>query len=286
LDRRKKDLRPLVQGGWALLTNGFLAGFAEGRIYAGKLKSICLPGLNCHSCPGSLGSCPVGALQAVLGNAKYEMSFYLLGFFLLVGTFFGRFVCGFLCPFGLIQELAHKIPFPKKLRTFKGDRSLRRAKYGALAIFVVLLPLFAADAAGSGSPWFCKWICPAGALEAGIPLVAANPVLRGTLGFLFAWKLAILGIVILLSVIVRRPFCKYLCPLGAVYALFNKVSVYRYQVDDGKCTRCDACESACLMIIHPQKETNHPECVRCGKCKNVCPAGAISSGFKLPLSRI
>jgi polyferredoxin len=198
-----------------------------------------------------------------------------------MGTVLGRFVCGFLCPFGLIQELLHKIPFPKKIKAFRGDRILRYAKYGILLVFVILLPLFVVDAAGSGAPWFCKWICPAGTLEGGIPLVSANPLLQDTVGFLFTWKLAILGFTVLLSILIYRPFCKYICPLGAIYALFNKIGVYRYQVDDEKCIRCNSCKNACPMQIHPQKETNHPECVRCGACKKACSFGAISSGFKL-----
>lgn len=209
------------------------------------------------------------------------MSFYLIGFFLVVGTIFGRFVCGFLCPFGLIQELLHKIPLPRKIKTFKGDRMLRFVKYGILLVFVILLPLFVVDIIGNGSPWFCEWLCPAGTLEAGIPLVVANPYLQDAIGFLFNWKLVILGIVVVLSIIIWRPFCKYLCPLGAIYALFNKVSVYRYSINSELCTQCDTCKGACPMNIHPQKEVNHFECVRCGSCKDVCPEGAISSGFEL-----
>ena len=275
-----KHLRKIIQAIWTLVTNGFVTGFIQGKIYTGKLKSVCVPGLNCYSCPGSLGSCPIGSLQAVLGSAKHRFSFYLFGFFLVVGTIFGRFVCGFLCPFGLVQELLHKIPFPKKLKTFRGDKPLRWLKYFILAVFVVLLPMLATDVAGTGSPWFCKWICPAGTLMGGIPLVLANPALQDAVGFLFTWKIAILLITLFLSIIIYRPFCKYLCPLGAIYALFNKISVYRYRVDQNKCTNCQQCERACQMQIKPQKETNHPECVRCGACKSACASGAISSGFR------
>ena len=179
-------------------SNTYLQNFAGGQLYKGKWKQFCNPGMNCYSCPGSLGSCPIGSLQAVLGSAKYKISFYLLGFFLLIGTLLGRLVCGFLCPFGLIQELLYKIPFIKKIRTFRLDRPLRWLKYGILAVFVILLPLFIVDAAGTGSPWFCKWICPAGTLEGGVPLISTNPALQGVIGFLFHWKLAILLITILL----------------------------------------------------------------------------------------
>ncbi|MGI5898522.1 MAG: 4Fe-4S binding protein [Christensenellales bacterium] len=274
-----RHFRLLAQSCWALLTNSYIVGFFQGKIYSGKLKSLCLPGLNCYSCPGSLGSCPIGSLQAVLGSAKYKISFYLLGFFLLIGTFLGRFVCGFLCPFGLLQDLLNKIPFFKKIKTFRGDRLLRSAKYLILLIFVIILPMFVVDAAGTGSPWFCKWICPAGTFQGGIPLVLANSFLQEIVGFLFTWKVLILALTIFASIVIYRPFCKYICPLGAIYALFNKVALYRYHVNENKCTKCLKCDSACPMNISPHRETNHPECIRCGDCKSACKFGAISSGF-------
>ena len=281
LDKWPFNIRNTIQVAWTFLSNGYIVGFLQGKIYTGKLKKICLPGLNCYSCPGSLGSCPIGSLQAVLGSTKYKISFYLLGFFLMVGTLLGRAVCGFLCPFGWIQELLHKIPFVKKIKTFRYDRPLRWLKYIILLIFVILLPMFVVDAVGTGSPWFCKWICPAGTLEAGIPLVFTNPSLQSAIGFLFQWKLAILIITILLSIMIYRPFCKYICPLGAIYALFNKVSVYRYHVSEDKCTNCKQCEKVCPMQINPLTETNHAECIRCGECKEVCKFGAITSGFSI-----
>jgi polyferredoxin len=278
---KKHSLRRATQVSWAILTNSYLAGFLEGKIYTGKLKSACVPGLNCYSCPGAVGSCPIGSLQAVIGNSNYSFSFYLAGFFLIVGTLFGRLVCGFLCPFGLIQELLNKIPFPKKLKRFRLDRPLRYLKYLILLVFVILLPLFIVNAIGGGDPWFCKWICPAGTLEGGIPLVILDPMLRNTLGFLYTWKMVILIVTIVLSIIIYRPFCKYICPLGAIYALFNKIALYRYWIDEGKCTSCKQCEKRCPMQLNPRRECNHAECVRCGTCKKACEAGAIISGFRL-----
>ncbi len=279
MDKKSFPLRRTIQWAWTLLTNGNLAGFFQGKIYTGKLKQLCVPGLNCYSCPGSLGSCPIGSLQAVLGSSRFKISFYLLGFFLLIGTVLGRVVCGFLCPFGLLQELLHKIPFFKKIKTFRLDKPLRLLKYGILLVFVILLPLFAVDAAGSGSPWFCKLICPAGTLEGGLPLVLSNAPLREVIGFLFHWKVAILIVTVVLSILIFRPFCKYICPLGAIYALFNRVSVYRYQVSAEKCVGCGKCEQVCPMQVNPHLEANHPECIRCGACKKACKFGAITSGF-------
>ncbi len=279
MDKKSFPLRKTIQWVWALLTNGNLAGFLQGKIYTGKLKQLCVPGLNCYSCPGSLGSCPIGSLQAVLGSSRFKISFYLLGFFLLIGTVLGRVVCGFLCPFGLFQELLHKIPFFKKIKTFRLDKPLRLLKYGILLVFVILLPLFVVDAAGSGSPWFCKLICPAGTLEGGLPLVLSNAPLREVIGFLFHWKVAILIVTVVLSILIFRPFCKYICPLGAIYALFNRVSIYRYQVSAEKCVGCGKCEQVCPMQVNPHLEANHPECIRCGACKKACKFGAITSGF-------
>lgn len=117
-----KHLRLIVQACFAALTNGYVRGFVEGKIYSGSLKQLCVPGLNCYSCPGALGACPIGALQAVLGSRGRQFSFYAIGFLVAVGALCGRFVCGWLCPFGLFQELVHKIPFPKKLKKLPGDK--------------------------------------------------------------------------------------------------------------------------------------------------------------------
>ena len=143
--------------------------------------------------------------------------------------------------------------------------------------FVIVLPLTVLDIVGQGQPWFCKYICPSGTLFAGIPLVASNPALQSALGWLFNWKVAILVILLLLSVAVYRPFCRYLCPLGAIYGLFNPVALYRFRIDAQKCTQCGACQKACPMDIPVHTTPNSMECIRCGKCKAVCPHGAICS---------
>ena len=204
-----------IQAVWAFLTNSHVSGFVTGKIYTGKLKNVCVPGLNCYSCPGAVGACPIGSLQAVVGSWNFKMAYYVVGFLIFIGAIFGRLICGFLCPFGLIQDLLNKIPFPKKIRTFKGDKLLRKLKYVIFAVFVILLPMFLVDIMGQGSPYFCKLICPAGTLEGGIPLALLNKSMRSALGALYIWKNAILVVTIILSIIIYRPFCKYICPLGA-----------------------------------------------------------------------
>lgn len=267
-----------VQALWALLTNSYLIGFAQGKIYKGSLKNLCVPGLNCYSCPGAVGSCPIGSLQAVIGSWNFKFAFYVAGFLVFVGAILGRFVCGWLCPFGLIQELLHKIPLPKKIRTFPGDKLLRKLKYVILVVFVILLPLCLVDVLGQGAPYFCKLLCPVGSLEGGIPLVLLNASMRSALGWLYAWKNVLLAVTVVLSILIYRPFCKYLCPLGAVYSVFNPIAVFRYRVDEETCTHCGACAKTCPMEVDPVVNANHPECIRCGRCKGVCPAGALTSG--------
>lgn len=269
-----------IQALWALLTNSHLAGFFSGKIYRGNLKKVCVPGLNCYSCPGAVGACPIGAIQAVVGSWNFKFAYYVIGFLIFIGAIIGRVVCGFLCPFGLIQDLLHKIPFPKKIRTFYGDKLLRKLKYVIFLVFVILLPLVVVDIMGQGAPYFCKLICPAGTLEGGIPLVLLNKTLRSTVGWLYVWKNVILIITILLSILIYRPFCKYICPLGAFYSVFNPVSVFRYQVDKEKCVHCGKCAAACQMQVNPVENANDLECIRCGRCKKACPTGAISCGAK------
>lgn len=277
--KRIKNFRLWVQILFTALTNGYIIGFLRGKIYTGKLKYLCVPGLNCYSCPGALGSCPIGSLQAVIGSKNFKFTFYVTGFLLLFGAILGRFVCGWLCPFGLVQDLLFKIPFVKKLRKLPGDRFLKWMKYFLLAGFVIILPLFVVDIIGQGQPWFCKWICPAGTLLGGYPLVSLNSNLRAAAGWLFAWKSFLLVFLLLLSIVVYRPFCRYFCPLGAIYGLFNPIAFYRYQVDPNKCTRCKACQKACHLDIPAYETPNSMECIRCGSCKNICPAQAITSTF-------
>lgn len=278
MDKKLKTndkFRHTMQIFWALVTNSFIIGFIQGKIYQGKIKNVCVPGLNCYSCPGAVASCPIGALQSVIGSYEFKFSFYIAGFMIFIGALMGRFVCGWLCPFGLIQDLLHKIPFFKKPKTFAGDRILRKLKYVILVVFVILMPLFLVDIIGQGTPYFCKLICPAGTLEGGIPLVLMNNELKETVGLLYAWKNVLLAITIIASIIIYRPFCKYICPLGAIYSLLNPVSIYKYRVNPKKCIHCNACSNICMMNVDPVKNANDLECIRCGKCRSVCPTNAI-----------
>ena len=281
----KKKLNPLarfrgfIQAGATLLTNLHLPNFAKGTLYQGSGKYVCVPGLNCYSCPGAAGACPVGAFQAVIGSSKFRFSYYITGILILFGVLLGRFICGFLCPFGWFQELLHKIPSPK-LST-KKLKPLRYLKYAVLLVMVVLLPLLAVNELGMGDPFFCKYLCPQGVLEGAIPLSLTNAGIRAALGKLFTWKDCILLAVIVGSVVFYRPFCKWLCPLGAFYALLNNVSLFQMRVDTHKCVSCGACAKACKMDVDITKTPNHAECIRCGMCMKACPTDAIQYKFGL-----
>ena len=265
--------RGLIQAGATLLTNIHLPNFVKGGLYQGKGKYVCVPGLNCYSCPAASGACPIGAFQAVVGSSKFRFSYYITGFLILLGVLLGRFICGFLCPFGWLQELLHKIP-TKKLST-KKLKPLTYVKYAVLVVMVFLLPMLMKGDIGIGDPYFCKYLCPQGVLEGAIPLSIANSGIRAALGSLFNWKLGVLITVVVLSVLFYRPFCKWICPLGAFYALLNRVSLFQMKVDKDKCVSCGKCARACKMDVDVTKSPNHTECIRCGMCVKACPTGAV-----------
>ena len=265
--------RKIVQVAAFGYSNTYIGNFVSGQIYKGSWKQFCNPGMNCYSCPAASGACPIGSFQAVVGSSKFSFSYYITGFLILFGVLLGRFICGFLCPFGWFQDLLHKIP-GKKLSTAK-LKPLRYLKYVILVVFVILLPAFVTNSLGMGDPFFCKYICPQGVLEGAIPLALANSGIRSALGHLFTFKFTILALFIILSILFYRPFCKWICPLGAIYSLFNKVSFLKIQVDHEKCVGCQKCSRVCKMDVNVVDTPNHPECIRCGECMKACPTDAI-----------
>ncbi|MFZ2955830.1 MAG: 4Fe-4S binding protein [Candidatus Ozemobacteraceae bacterium] len=272
-----------------LLMNANVKGFFTGSIYKGNGKYVCVPVLNCYSCPGALGSCPVGAVQSVIaGSGGLDPTaihtwgerfrailsgtpLYVIGLLTIVGSLVGRATCGWCCPFGFLQDLLHRLPGPKAVApTF-----LRYGKYLFLIVTVVLLPLFMVDQFGGGEPTFCKLVCPAGTLQGGILLPLLNPNLRSMLGKLFAWKMLVLIAILLLAVIFRRPFCGWICPLGAFLAPFNRVSCIRISVSPEGCVHCGRCDRVCPTGLSVLKEIDGPDCIRCLECSRMCPAHCI-----------
>ncbi len=272
-------VRRLVQVVFTFLTNGYWAFPFSRNIYQGPLKAICSPGLNCYSCPASTTYCPIGAIQQLMAGLRMSLEmgqlylgWYVVGSIGVLGGLFGRMVCGWLCPFGMIQELLHRIP-GRKFDAIPG--LLRYLKFAVLALMVVALPLFAVDEFGAGDPWFCKYLCPAGTLEAGIPMILLQPDLRHTLGWLYVNKIFFLVLFVVWSVFANRPFCRTTCPLGAFYGLFSRVKMVRLSLDEERCTECRACHQVCPMGVRFNENPVDTNCITCLRCQKACPYGAI-----------
>lgn len=266
--------RKIIQLYSALLYNAYMKGFVTGDIFQGKSKSVCLPGLNCYSCPGAIGACPLGSIQNALAESKTKLPTYVLGIILLYCIIFGRTICGFLCPVGLLQELLYKIKTPK-VRKSKITRCLSYFKYVLLFVLVIGVPIiYAFQQKGLPVPGFCKYICPAGTFEGAIFLLMnkANTSSFARLGSLFTWKFFLLVIFVVASVFIYRFFCRFFCPLGAIYGIFNKLSILGVKVDKSACNHCNACINTCKMDV---KEVGDHECIQCGDCMKVCGCKAI-----------
>ena len=262
-------LRTLIQTLVAFGTNAYLLfPFGGSVIYKGPLKAVCHPGLNCYSCPGALLSCPVGAFP--MSGA------IVVGYLGFIGTMVGRLPCGWLCPFGFIQDLVHKIP----VRKFSLWKPLRWVKYGVLGVLVIILPLTLTDHSGLGAPWFCKLLCPAGTLEGALPMIILKPTLWATLGFYFWNKVTTLTILLVLMVFISRPFCRMLCPLGAFYSLFTRMTMVHLEFIEGNCVDCGACTRKCPTGVKPSQEFDSPECIMCLKCLDACQFRALQFGIR------
>ncbi len=264
--------RKIIQLYFAVLFNANLKGFVSGNIYTGKTKQFCAPGINCYSCPGAVGACPLGSLQGAF-SADRSTLYYVGGILLLYSILFGRMICGWLCPFGLIQELLYKIRTPK-LKKSPVTRALSVLKYVILVFFVFIVPILYAFR-DTPLPAFCKYICPAGTLEGGLLLLSnkVNESYFSMLGPIFTWKFLLMVAILVGCVFAFRAFCRFLCPLGALYGLFNKVSFFGIRLEESKCTHCGLCHSTCKMDI---RQAGDMECISCGECVSVCPTQAIS----------
>ena len=271
LKRLLPSRRKIMQLYFAVLFNANLKGFVSGTIFRGSSKQFCTPGLNCYSCPGATGACPLGALQGAF-SAERSTLYYMVGTLALYGLMFGRMICGWFCPFGLIQELLYKVKTPK-LPKSPLTWVLSFGKYVVLIFFVLIVPILYA-LRNIPLPAFCKYICPAGTLEGGIALLsnAVNESYFAMLGPLFTWKFLLLVSLLTASVFIFRVFCRFLCPLGAIYGLFNKFSFFGVTVEDSKCIGCGKCVNHCKMDI---RHVADAECISCGECIDVCPTQAI-----------
>ena len=265
--------RKLMQLYFALLFNANLKGFVSGKLYKGNTKKLCVPGINCYSCPGAIGACPLGSFQGAFSADNKSTLYYVGGILLLYSILFGRMICGWLCPFGLIQELLYKIRSPK-LQKSPVTRLLSYLKYVILVVFVLVIPVSYAIK-DLPLPAFCKYICPAGTIEGGLGLLSnkVNESYFSMLGPLFTWKFLLMISIIVSCIFIFRLFCRFICPLGALYGLFNKISFWGIKLDTNKCTQCGLCQGHCKVDIY---HVGDQECISCGECIDVCPTQAIS----------
>ncbi|MGM0608040.1 MAG: 4Fe-4S binding protein [Candidatus Muiribacteriota bacterium] len=266
--------RILAQISAFFLINPFVNNFFNGKIYQGNLKNICVPVLNCWSCPGAATSCPLGAIQFFIGNTARIITFYTLGILFLTVAFTGRAVCGWVCPFGFFQDLLFKI----KSKKFKIPSWMKDFKFFFLILFVLILPFLTP----ANDPWFSK-ICPAGYFFAALPLIGGDHSFIENISYFFYIKTLIALIVLIASIKFSRPFCQTVCPLGAIFEIFKKFSLWQIEVDKNKCISCNKCFKNCPMDIKIY-ETKF-DCIYCQKCIETCPGNAIKNNYYNPLKK-
>lgn len=233
-----------------------------------RFHQICIPVLNCHSCPTSVFACPVGILGQFVGIGLIPLS--VIGVMGLVGAVAGRFLCGWVCPFGLVQELLYKVRYVK----FDIPRWTRYAKYLVLGGLVIGVPLVLTT---ESSLYFCR-LCPVATIESAVPWAIINGTTNMTS---LAVRLIILFVIIILVMGHRRMFCKTMCPLGAMLSLLNRLSHIFPWRNEEKCVDCGACNRVCPMETRSHRgrfgvyEEASEECISCLECREKCPTSAI-----------
>ncbi|KPJ87070.1 MAG: hypothetical protein AMS17_09630 [Spirochaetes bacterium DG_61] len=234
----------MLQIGSLVINNSYFLSF---------LKFCPTPSLNCYACPWANFACPIGSLQHFMVIEK--IPYFLIGFFILIGASVGSLVCGWFCPTGWFQEMLYKI---KTVKLRFSSKALNQLRFFNLVIVALLIPYLVKE------PWFSK-ICFMGMLQGGIPLALSDPEIRMMIGSFFYAKIAITVSFLSLAVFIKRPFCRFFCPLGAIYSLFNRISLLQLEVSEG-CIRCNRCQEVCPMDIKIYEDPASPQCIRCLAC--------------------
>ena len=232
-----------------------------------RLHNICAPVFHCHACPLATFVCPIGLLAHF--SALHLFPFVALGIIIFLGAVFGGFICGWACPFGFLQDLADKIPTPK----INLPRWSSYLRFPVLILMVLMIPYLY----GPGHPLFFCRLCPAGALEAAVPNVVSQAVAGQEVVWPNTIKLTILILFLVAIFFIYRPWCRLLCPLGAIFGLFNRVSALFLKFNPDTCTSCLVCHDKCKLGILPEKQPSHNSCIRCLDCTR-CPPYALSAG--------
>jgi ferredoxin len=269
LGRKVSRWRPWVQFGFLGLWLAPLGRWLHG-----------IPGcvFHCYSCPLSSFACPIGVLAnyAALAPVVGEMPYLLIGLLLFVGAMAGSLVCGWACPFGFIQDLLGKIvPIKISLPSWIGY-----TRYIVLVGLVLALPVVLGF---KGVPFeeqtisICR-ICPAGALEAGVPYSVQSSI-AGDGWLMSGFKTGVLIAFIAAALFIHRPWCRIFCTLGGLLALFNRISLFHIQFNPKECVECNLCRSRCSMGVKVDQNVNVTGCIRCLECTK---CGALKPALALP----
>ncbi|MCE5187003.1 MAG: 4Fe-4S binding protein [Planctomycetaceae bacterium] len=232
-----------------------------------RMHTVCGPVFHCYACPLATFACPIGVIAQF--GALHLIPFMAIGTLVLVGALLGSLICGWVCPFGFLQDLAARVPTPR----LTIPRWMGWGRYVVLLGTVVAIPLFF----GEGHALFICRICPAGGIEKAVP----DMVAAGITGQPIPWVNPIKGAIIVAFVasifFTIRPWCRVLCPLGAIFAFFNRFSVFSMQLNEGHCTKCGRCSTLCSYGVEPHLDPNGLNCIRCLECTK-CGPGALQSG--------
>jgi ferredoxin-type protein NapH len=239
--------RRIVQGSGLLLGLFGVTGIG--------VTHLIFPGLHCYACPLAVTVCPIGLIQnlVVFGTTP----FFWLGVIVAYGLIAGRGFCGWFCPFGTLNDLL----------SFRKVRIHARFSYGK---FVVLAGTIVAAWVFTDT-MFCKF-CPAGSIEASIPYLLLG-VAKVNRPFLI--HIGTLGGTLVGMVLIARFWCRYLCPMGGLLSLFNRISFLQLKWNPDRCTACGACTQACPMGLEPHREHDNHNCIKCGECVEACRLGAL-----------
>ncbi len=232
-----------------------------------RMHTACAPVFHCYACPLATFACPVGVIAQF--TALHLFPFLAIGLILSLGALLGSIICGWMCPFGLLQDLAAKIPIPR----FKIPQWMGYGRYIVLLGTVILIPYIW----GSEHSLFICRVCPIGAIEGAGPDIVTAAANGSEIVWPNALKMTITIVVVVAMFVSIRPWCRVLCPLGAIFGFMNRFSLFSMNLKESNCTQCGHCHTLCTYGVEPEKDSNSDNCIRCLECTK-CKPGALQSG--------
>jgi len=264
---RKRSKKPILINRWRRAAQTLSLFIFNPFLF--QYMGVCLPVMNCWACPAAAFSCPVGVVGSFLAQGLFPYA--ALGMVVLGAMLLGRIFCGWICPFGFLQDLLYKIPSPKIAIPGKIGTYLFLLPLTLLIGTVVLVPMLAGT---ESDLYFCRF-CPAGTLEAALPLHFVNSekgLIDTAVEALLSWRVWILLAFLALFVFVTRPFCRIMCPIGVFLGFFNWISLHKIKLEQvTKCPECDLCCEACPVELNAHTDVNNKDCIHCYVCTESCP---------------